>query len=305
MAQVTTTAPHPKHNIHKFWDIKPKLGRDNWVSWKCELLAMARDRGLYTTILGTDILPTHSDPNFTTINDIPHIGKIPLLQLVDEWHDRNNTAYNQVLLCISLELQTAINDTDEAAIAWKILTRKFELTNPTKISIVRTHYKNYHMVEGQSVVSYLTSMKEFRSQLKKMGENTADSTHAAMLPRNLPESWRPISQTIRMIAHTPDDIEERLEAHELISMLLKCVTRPPWLSPHVQNHCIPTLWHNQNTLTTTPNLTPQDPDSIVITVANLDIQLRNAMHQGEVSLDKHHGQTTKAPLPRSHRCIAH
>ena len=169
MAQVTATAPHPKHDIHKFQDIKPKLGCDNWVSWKHELLTMACDRGLYTIILRTDILPSHSDPNFTTINDIPHIGKIPLSQFIDKWHNRNNTAYNQILLCISLELQTAIDDTDEATIAWKILTKKFELTDPSKISIIRTHYKNYHMVEGQLVVSYLTSMKEFRSQLRKWG----------------------------------------------------------------------------------------------------------------------------------------
>jgi hypothetical protein len=30
----------------------------------------------------------------------------------------------------------------------------------------------------------------------------------------VPESWRPIAQTIRMITNKPDDIEERLEAHE-------------------------------------------------------------------------------------------
>ena len=210
MAQVS----HPKHDIHKFRDIKPKLGRDNWVSWKRELLATARDRGLYATILGTDPLPSRSDPNFKIVDNIPCIQGTPLSQLTDEWYDRNNTAYNQILLCISPELQTAIDDTDEAAKAWKILTKKFESTDPSKISIIRTRYENYHMVEGQSVVSYITSMKEFRSQLKKMGEHIADSTHAATLLRNLPESWRPISQTIRMIAHTPDDIEERLEAHE-------------------------------------------------------------------------------------------
>ena len=117
MTQVTTTTPHPKHDIHKFQDIKPKFSCDNWVSWKREMLAMACDRGLYTMILGTDILLSHSDPNFTTIDDIPHIGKIPLLQLIDEWHDRNNTVYNQILLYISPELQTAIDDTNEAAIA--------------------------------------------------------------------------------------------------------------------------------------------------------------------------------------------
>jgi len=162
------------------------------------LLATVRDRGLYATIIGTDIAPT------TTA----------MTALTNEWNDRNNSSYNQILLCISPELQTAIDDTDVANEAWKILIKKFESTDPSKISIIQTKYKNYHMVEGQSVASYLTTMRDFRNQLKKMGEVIADSTHAATVLRNIPESWRPISQTIRMITCIPDEIEERLEAHE-------------------------------------------------------------------------------------------
>ena len=70
------------------------------------------------------------------------------------------------------------------------------------------------MVEGQSVVTYLTTMREFKNQLKKMGEIITDSTHVATILRNVPESWRPITQTIRMITRIPDEIEESLEAHE-------------------------------------------------------------------------------------------
>ena len=62
--------------------------------------------------------------------------------------------------------------------------------------------------------SYLTVMKEYRSQLGKMGETIAPSSHAATILRNLPESWRPIAQTIRMIMPDPNKIEDRLEAHE-------------------------------------------------------------------------------------------
>ena len=58
MSQVT----HLKHGIHKFHDIKLKLRRDNWISWKIELLATARDRGLYTNILNTDKKPLVTDP---------------------------------------------------------------------------------------------------------------------------------------------------------------------------------------------------------------------------------------------------
>ena len=107
---------HPKHDIHKFCDIKPKLRCDNWISWKRELLATARDRGWYTNILNTDKKPLMTDPRITMTNNIAHINSIPLTQLIDEWTERNDSAYNQLLLCISPELQTTIDATDIANI---------------------------------------------------------------------------------------------------------------------------------------------------------------------------------------------
>ena len=159
-------------------------------------------------IIGRDIMPT--ELNTSSIST----GNTPIAQLINEWDNRNNIAYNQILLCISPELQMAIDDTEEAAEAWQILTNKFESNDLRKISIVRTKYENYHMTEGQSVSSYLTTMKEFKNQLGRMGEPIAPSTHTAMILRNLPESWRPIAQTIRMITRDPDEIEDRLEAHK-------------------------------------------------------------------------------------------
>jgi gag-polypeptide of LTR copia-type len=106
-------------------------------------------------------LPLITNLSITMTNSVAHIGTTPLTQLDDKWNDRNNAVYNQVMLYISPELQTAIDDTNVASAAWKILVKKFESTDPSKISIVRTKYKNYHMVEGQSVISYLATMKEF------------------------------------------------------------------------------------------------------------------------------------------------
>ena len=165
------SSAHLKHDIHKFHDTKPKLGRKNRTSWKRELLATARDQGLYNNILDKDTLPARDDPNVTLVNSIWHIGSTPLAQLIKEWNDRNDTAYNQILLHISSELQTAIDTTDVASKAWKILLRKFKSTNPSKISIVRTHYNNYHMLEGQSIITYLTTMRNYKNQLEKDGRN--------------------------------------------------------------------------------------------------------------------------------------
>ena len=41
-----------------------------------------------------------------------------------------------------------------------------------------------------------------------------NSTHTATILGNVPESWRAISQTIRMITHNSDEIEEQLEVHK-------------------------------------------------------------------------------------------
>ena len=60
----------------------------------------------------------------------------------------------------------------------------------------------------------LTTMGEYRSQLKRMGEVIAPSSHSATILCNLPESWCSIMQMIRRIAMTPEDIEEKLEAHK-------------------------------------------------------------------------------------------
>ena len=57
------------------------------------------------------------------------------------------------------------------------------------------------------------TMREFRNQLKKMGEIIANSTHMGTILRNIPESWWPVTQTIRMI-RIPDEIEESLKAHK-------------------------------------------------------------------------------------------
>ena len=92
--------------------------------------------------------------------------------------------------------------------------KKFESTDPSKISIVRTRYENHHMVKGQSVIMYLTTMIEFRNQLKRMGEIIADSTHTATILRNVPESWRTVAQTIRMITWIPDEMKESLKVHK-------------------------------------------------------------------------------------------
>jgi hypothetical protein len=194
MAQATVP---PRYDIHKFIDVKPKLDRENWMSWKRDFIAVTKNRGLYKIITGADRMPTNTNQ-----------------QEIDDWEDKNNAAYAQILLYVTPELQTAIDQTDSSEEAWKILMKKYESNDPSKVSIVRTRYEHYHMKEGQSVVAYITVMKEYRYQLFRMGETITDSTHAATLLRNVPASWRSITQTIRMMTRNLDEIEEKMEAHE-------------------------------------------------------------------------------------------
>ena len=130
------------------------------------MLAMVRDRGLYDIIPDTDKLPDATNWTITvTTAGVLMVSSTPLLQLQEEWSNRNNVAYSQILLCISSELQISMDHTDKLAEAWNDLKKKFKLNDPSKISIIRTWYNNYHMQERQSVLSYITAMKEFKIEL--------------------------------------------------------------------------------------------------------------------------------------------
>jgi hypothetical protein len=178
-------------------------------------MATVRDRRLHLVITGVDPYPDSSNQAVVrSPAGVEMVGNVPLMTLQEEWDDKNNAVYSQILLCISPELQTAIDTTIISSEVWNILLRKFESQDPSKINIVRTRYESYHMQEGQTVSSYLTIMREYRNQLATMGEIITDSTHATTILRNIPDSWRSIAQTIRMITRNPDDIEERFEAHE-------------------------------------------------------------------------------------------
>ena len=61
-------------------------------------------------------------------NNIPYVSSVPLFQLKDKWYNHNNIAYNKILLCITPELQTAIDDTNITSKVWYILINKYELT---------------------------------------------------------------------------------------------------------------------------------------------------------------------------------
>ena len=127
------------------------------------------------------------------------------------------------------------------------------------------------------MVSYITSMKEFRSQLKKMGENIADSMHAAMLLRNLPESWQLISQMICMIAHTPDDNEERLKAHEADLNALEVSNQAATAFSACARPFCPNSFAQLKHYSPQPNA--QDPHSTAIIVANPAIWIYYTLHQ--------------------------
>ena len=123
MAQATVPVPvYSKHDIHKFCDIHPKLTKENWMSWKREMLAMVRDRGLYNITTGMDKLPDGANRTITvTTAGVSMVGNTPLLQLQEEWDDRNNAAYSQIPLCISPELQISLDHMDQSAEAWNIV----------------------------------------------------------------------------------------------------------------------------------------------------------------------------------------
>ena len=74
-------------------------------------------------------------------------------------------------------------------------------------------YENNHMIEGESVTTYITTMQDYRDQLENMGASLDPSYHAAILLRNLPDSRSSVTQAIKILTCDMDMIEESLEAN--------------------------------------------------------------------------------------------
>jgi len=90
-----------KHDTHKYRPITPSLDeeKDNFTSWKRDLFAVCRDRGLIDVILGTDTCPPPPDAT-------EEVAVALLVRKeISQWSDCNSAAYNQILLNISKVLQ--------------------------------------------------------------------------------------------------------------------------------------------------------------------------------------------------------
>ena len=193
---------------------RPDWKAATWIQWKRETLIIARERGLYNIIIGTEIRPSvMTRTTSLSAAGVTLVRMTPLTQLQDEWDEKNHAAYAQIVSGLPGGIQMALDRMDQAAEAWKIIIARFEPTDPSKVNTFRTRYEGHRMVEGQSVVDYLTTMKGYRTHLQLMGETISSSSHAVIVLRNLPESWRGIAK-IRMVTRDLDEIEEKLEAHE-------------------------------------------------------------------------------------------
>jgi hypothetical protein len=104
--------------------------------------------GLYRIITGNEVKPTAPAVTQTQVAGAIYPPLTPVQDLLRAWTEQNDTAYNQIILTVSSEIQSLLDDTDEAHVAWIILRNKFESTDPSKISVVRAKYDNYHMVDG-------------------------------------------------------------------------------------------------------------------------------------------------------------
>ena len=106
------------------------------------------------------------------------VGTTPLTQLQDEWDEKNHM---EIVSGLPGGIQMALDMTDQAAEAWKIIIARFEPINPSKVNTFRTRYEGHRMVEGQSVVDYLTTMKGYRTHLQLMEETISLSSHAMIV----------------------------------------------------------------------------------------------------------------------------
>jgi hypothetical protein len=219
----STTRETPKHDIHKFRQLKKELTRDNWVSWKRSILACLRDRGLEHMVLGKDPRPPYSDSGSaaprTRSHSTPDTDSSE--RELSDWEERNDAAYNQILLNVSTTIAPLLDATTSAKEAWSILLKRFESNNPQFAAIVRAQYETHMYKEGDPIIDYIARLEEFRTQLACLGQPVNDEAHGSRILLNLPDTddWRLFVTTIQNLTADPVEIAEKLMNREASEQL--------------------------------------------------------------------------------------
>lgn len=206
-----------KHETNKFRWLKTELCEDNWISWKRGISAVLKDRQLLGIVLGTEPRPISNNisrPVTRSGSGSPQEEENSE-DAIAKWDERNDVAYNQILLNISPQLQSTLDNTENAHEAWKALLDFFESDNASVADTIHAKYETCFYVEGTSMMVYISRLRELRNQLGLLGQPVTDKAHASRMLRNLPKTleWQLFAETIRnSMTSDPVKIAQRLQS---------------------------------------------------------------------------------------------
>jgi len=173
--------------------------------------------GVTVINVGTEAAPNmvHSidGTTFATEDEIEEAEK-----KLDEYEQRECTVKQTLYGSISDHRLIEIKNLTTATEAWKKLCSLHKDKSEIVAIDRRAHLQNLHMQEGGDVRAHTSEMERIREELSGLGAPVNDSDFGVMMLSSLPQSYRPMVQTMLAIARksstklTPELIVAHLTA---------------------------------------------------------------------------------------------
>src|SRR6267154_1598612 len=211
----------------------PKLldNGSNWLTYRERVLTAVGSRGLKRYLEGRAKIPTPLVSINTGTNDAPVFvqsldNKTPATEDEIEEAEKKLDEYEQKECAVKQTLYGSISDRrlieiknlGTAAEAWAKLCALHE--NKSEIVAVdkRGQLQSLRMQDGADIRKHLAQLEHLREELSGLGAPVNDSDFSAMMLSSLPQSYRPMVQTMLAVARqssvklTPDLIVAHLTA---------------------------------------------------------------------------------------------
>jgi hypothetical protein len=184
------------------------LKSDNWMPWKCQMLAVLRDLNLEKYIEKTAMSPIAADLNNPTKDETNEM---------DKWQEGDARTRTRIKLAIGDTEMIHISGASTAHEMWDQLTTVKESKGHLEVLATRRALYRATAEEGFEMVTHISKLCQLQEELHVFGSLVSNEDFVMILLTSLPESWDNYTMSLFGLSGNKPNVKW----HELVAVLLE------------------------------------------------------------------------------------
>lgn len=184
-----------------------KFNRENWITWKFQVIVTLRTKDLYDVVIGTTRHPSVSS---------------------DEWQKKDAIAQEIIVTKMEEGPLVHLLSCKTSHEMWEKLLSVYEKKSKVSVYLLQQRFFTLEN-KGEGMAVFISCLEEIRSQLRQMGEKVPENMTVTKTLMSLPEGFKYFvsawestsveSQTLQEFTSRLLMKEERLKSSETATAL--------------------------------------------------------------------------------------